>query len=940
MGKLKIQALILVLAFMSCTLAKAQAQTQTLTYSVDGGAESEKNFETGKLQEALGDDFKNVTSLTIVGALNVNDVKALRLMAGGDEYDISKNTTYAQVADVIKEKLTEKNITSETEFNNYLKSAFGKLQTLDLSKASFLALDNTEDTNVNVFLTTTKQDNLVDNTVVTKDGKESITSRSLSVTTGVQLPEFIFSNCDNLKTVTLNAASTISGYAFRNCDELKECTNLIGSNEDITVIGASAFAYCKNFDIVSTTNTNGELPKNLIQIGNGAFSHCSQGDPVTSGISAVMIPASVTVVDMGAFDTCLNLKKLTFDGSLEDTAPTAKELNIANRAFADCKSMVIQNDGKLPNRIVNILDLAFASNSTPKISLPVNSTLTGQLHEGTFNGETVKEIGGINYGAFGWCGKMTELDVPANITHIQNTVFQDCQELTTINFTAPENIVSIGGHAFHNDGKLKDQFNKLTNVTTIGEAAFQDCKSLTNEDANSLLSKVTRIENFTYQGCTSLTDITINKGVNYIGDLAFAGDANMQKITVSSEKIEAYDQKYEEEITRNDKGEEIKREWKYMDKNPFQGMNPNHVQLVFEGDAATNYTNYRNDIQSTNEVGDPKQIERKGNAFMFLLTKTLESTNSTDKKYDVAPQLHADVKLVRTFKEGWNTLVLPFEITRQKDQGTEGADSGNGTGILKEALNTTNDKKFVVSVYRGLKENGNEEPCFMFLKYSDVWAGIYSFEPLLIRMTKADIEAAENNTYTFTDVDVNMRHTSSSNTVYTAEQMQDIMGKNFNGKNNDDEHPDYFTGNHKDGGAFNNVCTYDKYYFTGTLTTQTITLKDDTYDKNAFLNDGDYIIQSNTFVRCTKGKGYGVKAFYGYFKRFHDEGSEDQAAKNIGIGYVDDNGEITAIDEIDGVPVHTTNARIYNLNGQMVGTDTSTLSKGIYIMNGRKFIVK
>lgn len=953
MGKNKFQSITLALALLSSTFAKAQ--NLTLTYTVnDGTSTITKACDTGKLQEVLGEDFKHVTTLKIEGALDVNDVKAIRLMAGSDEYDNSQNTTYGQVADLIKEKMQEeKGITSEADFIAYLNSAFGNLKVIDLSQASFLALDEptaeesdeVTNTPVNLFLTTTKKDDLTSNYTEDIAGLPQVVSRVVYVNTGAQLPEFLFSNCDKLEKVTLNDAAAISGYAFRNCDHLKECTNLVGTNDKITLIGASAFAYCKNFDIVSTSNTEGNLPVNLDKIGNGAFSHCSQGDPATTGISAVTIPSNVTVIDMGAFDCCQNLKKLTFDGSLTATYPEAKELNISNRAFADCHHMVIQGDGKLPNRIVNILDMAFANNSTPQISLPVNSTLTGQLHEATFNGETAKEIGGITYGAFGWCGKMVDLKVPANITHIQSNVFQDCQSLTNITFDAPENIVSIGGHAFFNDKSLQNQFTKLTNVKEIGEAAFQDCKLLTNDDANTLLSQVTRIENFTYQGCDLLSDITINKGVDYIGDGAFANDLNLTRITVSSPKIEAYNLRYTRhedaifDADGKDTGEK-KIYWQYDNVNPFKGINANKVQLVFDGDAETNYTNYRNDIETTNKVGEPTNIEKKGNAFMYLLTKTMTSTYDTNKAYDVAPQLHADVKFTRTFKAGWNTLVLPFELTRTRDLQQENGDCGNGTRILKEALNTTHNDKFVVSVYRGLKKD-EEDPdknCFMLLKYSDVWAGIFSFEPLLIRMTQEDIDAAVDNTYTFTDVDTNIRHGNPS-ISYQAEEMQNLIGTNFNGSSAGDEHPNHFTGNHKDQHGPFEKCTYDEFFFTGKLTTQTISDLSEENGSDNFLRIGDYIIQGNTFVKCESGKSYGVKAFCGYFKRFTDTDSE-AAKHNININYVDDEGQTTAIDEIDGEQSHTTNAPIYNLSGQLVGYDSNALVKGIYICNGKKFIVK
>ncbi len=36
----------------------------------------------------------------------------------------------------------------------------------------------------------------------------------------------------------------------------------------------------------------------------------------------------------------------------------------------------------------------------------------------------------------------------------------------------------------------------------------------------------------------------------------------------------------------------------------------------------------------------------------------------------------------------------------------------------------------------------------------------------------------------------------------------------------------------------------------------------------------------------------------------------------------------------------TVAGKVYNLNGQLVGTSTSGLSKGVYIVNGKKMIIK
>ena len=50
-------------------------------------------------------------------------------------------------------------------------------------------------------------------------------------------------------------------------------------------------------------------------------------------------------------------------------------------------------------------------------------------------------------------------------------------------------------------------------------------------------------------------------------------------------------------------------------------------------------------------------------------------------------------------------------------------------------------------------------------------------------------------------------------------------------------------------------------------------------------------------------------------------------------------GEATSIDTIDG-GLFNGNATIYNLNGQKMSSDINGLAKGLYIVNGKKMIVK
>jgi hypothetical protein len=63
----------------------------------------------------------------------------------------------------------------------------------------------------------------------------------------------------------------------------------------------------------------------------------------------------------------------------------------------------------------------------------------------------------------------------------------------------------------------------------------------------------------------------------------------------------------------------------------------------------------------------------------------------------------------------------------------------------------------------------------------------------------------------------------------------------------------------------------------------------------------------------------------------------------VSIDVISNEGETTDIVKIDanGEEVKDmNNAKVYNINGQFVGTSLNGLSKGLYIVNGKKYVVK
>ena len=560
-------------------------------------------------------------------------------------------------------------------------------------------------------------------------------------------------------------------------------------------------------------------------------------------------------------------------------------------------------------------------------SLKVTPGFKVTIYEGdNFNGKSKSYIASESFVGAEWNDKMSSLTVEAY--HELQVTYQigDAQAITSevgtegslatllgdnamkvtqlsVNgYLKREDIILLQQMAGNTEGKgsLKSLDLSKATFTETGKVVpheiFLNCKNLQKVD----LSGMTEIEFRAFKNC-ALTEISIPASVTKIEESAFAGNSAVTKVIVhSGSQIDA----------RSYDGE----------NNIFSGMDPNKVQVVFEGAAEYNYKNYRNDIQVGNNGYK--------NAFMDLLTKTLDEN---DDDYTVVAQRHADVRLKRTFKPGWNTLVLPFGA-RYLEGDSEAHDCSR---IFQKALNASNTEGFMIAAYRGLAKNEAhpDNSTFYFLKYANYDKDpLDEFEPLLIRMTQKDIDNAKG-VYTFKNVELNYDGDFDDGKggkyykEYTAKEAKERMGTRHTGE--------YFDGSY-DTNANDKFtkCSYDDFYFTGTL------YKQDTDKTPAFIAPGDYIIQNNTFVKCLSGKKYGLKGFRGYFKQ---KPSGSSAKGNIGICLVDRNGVVSSIHQVDGASLMSASVApvaVYNLSGQQVGNSLSTLAKGVYIVKGKKFVKK
>lgn len=103
------------------------------------------------------------------------------------------------------------------------------------------------------------------------------------------------------------------------------------------------------------------------------------------------------------------------------------------------------------------------------------------------------------------------------------------------------------------------------------------------------------------------------------------------------------------------------------------------------------------------------------------------------------------------------------------------------------------------------------------------------------------------------------------------------------------------------------------------------------YSKYPLALDGTnlFLGADNTFYVPTP-EDYTLKALRGYFVV-----PEGTSASKMGINIDGETTSISALNTADAI-----SGKVYNLNGQYVGNNVKTLQKGIYVVNGKKIIVK
>lgn len=661
-----------------------------------------------------------------------------------------------------------------------------------------------------------------------------------------------------------------------------------------------------------------ELPKDGMKVGNGDLD-CNM-----------------------YFANAGNLKKITIWSDkkqdhvdITDDAVTDKILldRVGKYMFSNCYGLSTKYINRLIKDVTEIKDNAFSvdegnrdkfsdeADNKMAIEIPSSVTKIGDLafwNRVKVTGLNIQGDGGrldIGFEAFRGCDELAKITYNKELKIYKNA-FRGCKQL----------------NAFENMDKAK--------ITYLGTGVFGDCRSMTNEFVNGVLQNYadngeeTKIPAYLFYGCNgqdghdgkdanknkcSFTDLIIPAKFSQIGDGAFAssGDAEIKLKTITVNR----------EVAPTCLKGETDEYAGIKNKSVFDELDPNMTTVIFKNAAegweeteATGFLTYMKD----------------GSEFQRLLTKDLYSNHT---EYINVPQQHAIVRLHRTLKEGWNTICLPFGVNYRYCSlwGEKySKKQAYNTRIIVNGL-TNNDSgadhnNFTMGVYRGYWKEGKT---FMFLHYTNF--NDYPLdlcETFLVKMRSKDI--AEDGIYTFRNVDLNYRWSANgasgndgdwTPTTYTAEEMLQQV-KDFDGQVNTDAKP------------FAGKATYVDYVLRGSLVQHTGTVE----ESEGRITTKDYFFQQSQngtmkLYPYTANKKYGIRGFSGWFHRNNSISN----AHELSLSLFDDSS-ITPIETVKEDDLNRdTSGKVYSISGVLMknnAADLNNLPKGIYVVNGKKYVVK
>ena len=354
-----------------------------------------------------------------------------------------------------------------------------------------------------------------------------------------------FNGRTNLSTINIPASvTTIYKNAFDGCTKLREvwCESETPASIQTTSfanISSNAVLYVPTIEAVATYEAS--TWKNY-------FSEIKIGKKEENGMCWGLIPYGT---ETGKYTLWISGIKEMEDYKDANSAPWSKYADkivavdvrngvthIGSNAFVRLKAVSVT----LPATLVSIADNAFYNcDELKSITIPASvETIEEYCFDYCFDLESVTFEGGskltsIGDYAFDCCEALKNITIPASVETIGESCFANCYELESVTFEEGSKLTAIGDNAFDCCEALKS-ITIPASVETIGQYCFGWCsalESVTYEEG----SELTAIEGHAFHGCSALNSITIPASVGTIGESCFASCFALESVTYEDGSI-------------------------------------------------------------------------------------------------------------------------------------------------------------------------------------------------------------------------------------------------------------------------------------------------------------------------------------------------------------------------------------------------------------------
>lgn len=679
------------------------------------------------------------------------------------------------------------------------------------------------------------------------------------------------------------------------------------------------------------------IPEGYDRIADGAFSNES-GQSVLENVN---LPKGLTLIGKNAFQDCKNIKSIELNEGLE---------NIGESAFSGTTLETV----KFPSSLKIINDCAFAN---------------CHIYNLKFNAG-LKYIGNS---AFALSNEHTEkvLEIPASVIYIGPYAFNFRQYQDVYFYGEKAPLMPLGSYKL--DNNTTDLGTAFPQQTLNGHNGFdplpKEGEEITGDDTNSGYANRENYKNHGVYLCMlhypkglsdenrdTYTDITrVYKTYRTADGKFIATDTGTDEATDKVGKEEK-DEMLNAGLCRSF----VKVTWGYADTYlgeqyiwpshsqfnrayctashsvKWDGVTPVTCDLSSEEIAALKYAGYDTSESNLDEL---KKIAHMGTR-QFVLAN---ADAFVDDKPEEEPTYPINIKGGQ-----WWTICVPFNMTKEQVDNV----FGSGTHVcrfnmVERVVNSEKKEKSIklyftndVYVHKSTKDKDGNYTTSTETPVADGDIVIYAHESYMIYPTKNNDDA--NNMYSISDY-----------TLVTGSPLPTLVKAN-----------EQFTGGAQQS-ASDDASWNKEYRFVGNYQTEVAVAASEQGNsseeavardlKNVFVPQYSYIYAQKKGTSKAQFWFYtGTQMLWGANKcvvqaTARDGGQSDYntyfggngSARAKEFSFFGKDDEVTGIENVEIIAGNENDTQIvYNLNGQVVNGNLNSLQKGIYIKNGKKFMVK